>query len=306
VILPEAVLATLLADFVDRESEMRLFESFLGERSRFILFCTGQGGMGKTRLTLKMQLEARRRRILTVSLDCDESSSYPVLLDQAARGVSELLRRNPNEAFPRLQSARRSWLEQKRRLSIDMQGSIHGEAGTGAGLRETSVQEMVGTKIVIGDIIMNGGGAAGLENDVLYAMSDAFFDDLKEIEFGSLLLFFDHVEKLTSEDRRWLDREFFKRCCENHHGSVQIVLSSRPEFMPSEIWKGLMVQLELRPVNADVVRDYLTRHRYALPFAEPAAKVLHSQTGGMMRCVAEAVERLLSDFPPDAMANRAP
>lgn len=282
----------LLAEFVDRSTEVRLFCDSIEPETNPILVYWGPGGLGKTSLLHRMIHECAARSIRSLVIDW-KTYSYDYLW--VMRQLRDFV--GPHH-FNDFTSLVNYFTVPQYQLNINVQGNVN--VLQGAQIQGSTVGDIAG--IVIRDLMIAEPRAdmAVPPDERRARLTDKFLQCISDALGGAppsdkRIVFLDTAEKMSPETGAWLWRELFLAVAQGRLPGTRFVVLGRCE-PPEEIERDvrrLIHKSELRPLEKDHIIEYLARRGIEAGVREALARMLLVSTNGNPNAVATQVDLFL-------------
>jgi len=289
-----AALQQRIARFVDREGEMRGFFCMIEDAAypRPVMFVSGEGGMGKSALLLRMMHECSLRGLLTAEVIWTETRNHDYV------GVMRKIRDDVGAAyfagFTKLVNFFTDPLQPQRvEIVVGAQGPITvGQNATVSG----TVDTIAG--VVVRDLMLTVPRSdLGIpENERMARLTDQFILDLSVTATEKkIVIFLDAVEKATEPTLRWIWGELFGALRDSRLVNVNFVVGARSQPAIEEAFLPLVEQKMLAPLSREHIIEYLIKRDIDPGEAarQQVADFIVAFSGGNPLKVANAVEAVV-------------
>lgn len=262
----------LLTSFVGRIEEISTFDDCLSQSTRKqhhpILCITGQGGIGKTTLLIKLLHLARKQGVLTAFTDHHEDNIPAVLITFAHQLEAQGVR------FPNFHKHFRMYLSQDSSFQSASEGGQLTSSVTRLGLKTLQTVSTFGIPLkavdadAAGQIVDHLASLVALRRHSKVtdarpeaALSRAFVYDLKKISNKKrIVFFFDTFEVTASYIESWLT-EFVGGGFGDVPSDIHLVVAGRREFDASKWspWLHSIQTISLHPFSDDEAVELMRR-----------------------------------------------
>lgn len=247
------------AQFVDRKTEMRRFRDLLGTPDRPILVVWGEGGIGKTSLLEQMVHECAQRGLPKVRVLWRDTRRYDYL--GIMREVRDDLGAPCAAHFNAFNERVNFFTVPRYEFKLEVTGSV--TAAGGAQFTSSTVEgDIAGVKIQDLMLVAPRTDIAVPESERMIRLTDDFLQALTAAlesigPGGPLVVFFDAVEKMSTETCQWVAEELLEAVRDGRLGNIRFVLCGR-ERPPLGMELGPMVEeAELQPLGLADITEYL-------------------------------------------------
>lgn len=275
----QAHIERLLAEFVDRESEMARFREMLERPDRTVFAVWGPAGVGKSSLQAKMIHEVANRGIDKAEVTWTETRNHDFM--GIARKIRDDLGPSRFLAFTDLINF---FTVPQYQLNVRLTGDARIAVAEGAQVAGSArIGDMAG--IMIKDVMLTE-PRADMEvsaGERRARLTDAFVECMGQAcADRPAVIFFDATEKMTEETEDWVWGELLPAACEGRMGRTKFVLCGRREPEIDRLWRGTIDVAELRSLSREHVLDYLARRGVEAASREPIADMLLVVSKGNM------------------------
>jgi hypothetical protein len=276
-------------EFVDRESEMRRFCGLLDSPTKHIMLVWGDNGIGKTSLLARMIHECASRHL---------AKSEVVWTDTRPYNYMDIMRQLRDDlgvdAFNAFTDRINFYTKDHYELKIVVQGSV--EVGKQASISNGANVENIGVQVNVNDLMSSAPRTdmAVPESERMARLTDQFVQDFRALQKDKLVVvFFDAVEKMSSETEKWLWSELLKAACDGRLANVKFVLCGvkKPEY--GRAWREYVEEAQLQPLTREHILAYFEKRHVRHEHWETLATVLLMTTHGKVAEVATWVDAFL-------------
>lgn len=278
-----------LAEFVDREDEMRRFVLMLEEGDKRIMIVCGGSGLGKSSLLAKMIHECGLRglRMAEVVWTDTRPLDYLDLMQKVCDGL------DPG-AFSGFGDLVNSFTSKNYELVVKVEGAGGVRVAEGARIQDAVVGDVAG--IVVKDFTINAPrlDMAVPEPQRMVQLTDRFVGDLKAcLGRGRIVLFLDAVEKMSADTRKWLWGELLTLVRDSALDNLTVVLcgQGRPEL--DRDWELCVEVAEVQPLKLHDIVEYLAKRGVTETHRDALGAMLLVSTGGRVAEIAKNVDAFL-------------
>ena len=255
-----------LAEFVDREAEMRTFCEVIEAGVRPIMVVWGDGGLGKSSLLARMIHECALRNLRKAEVVWTDTRNHDYL------SIMRKLRDDLGPLFFQLFTDLVNYFTvPKYDLQVRVSGSI--SVAQGAGIEGSTVGDIGGVIIKDSMIVVPRGDIGVSENDRMIRLTDCFMNELEAaIDGVPVVVFFDAVEKMATETHRWVWGELLRAVPSRGLRNIRFVLCGRNRPDLSDRDMQLQVEeAELHPLELIHIMEYLAKRGVEEAHREPLA-----------------------------------
>jgi hypothetical protein len=287
-----------LATFVDRASEMTRFREMLDTGDKPIMVVWGEPGLGKTSLFFRMIHECAERQLRKAELVWTDTRNHDYLAVmcklrddiglECFQPFSQLVNASPAAQYE---------------IKIDMGG------GGGSVAEDMKIEGSARVGDVAYGIIKDSTfvlpmtDRAALENTRLIHLTDEFIRGLRQaLNAGPLVVFFDGIEKMSDDTRKWVWGELLRAVGEGTLEKITFVLCGREKPQLDQQMEFIVEEAQLQPLGESDILEYLTkRYQDEKIVADEAslsmtASILMESTKGKPDVVANAVEGAIRKY----------
>ncbi|MBI4876397.1 MAG: AAA family ATPase [Acidobacteria bacterium] len=280
-----------IAEFVDRESQMERFKETLGLGDKRVFFVSGGEGMGKSSLLARMVHECALRGIRRSELVWTETRNHNYLailrkirddLDPACfQGFTEMA----NSLFhdPRV----------KVEVAVTAGGTI--SVAQGAQIGGSQVGDIAGVVLRDCMFVVPRPDLDMPEPERMTRLTDQFFGEFVSfLRNTPVVLFFDAVEKMTEETRKWVWSELIGAIRQGTLPNLVLVQCGRVQ--PQLDWglRSLVEIAELPPLQLPDIVEYLQKRGIEPGRCDDLARMLLAASDGSPMKVAAFTDTFLT------------
>jgi hypothetical protein len=295
-------LEQLVAEFVDRDEEMRLFCELLESGRKSILVVWGDSGLGKSSLLAKMIHECARQRLAKAEVTWTDTRPHDY------KAVMRKIRDDVLSSFGGAAAAAGShapfapftdlinyFTVEHYELTVKVEGisaiNVAGQAVIQSGAQ---VGDIAG--IIVKDLMFNSARSdmAVPEPERMARLTDRFLDDFAQaLARKRLVVFFDAVEKVSPDTEKWLWGELLSAARDGKLANAVFVVCGqrRPEL--DRHWDRSVETAELLPPAHPHIVDYLARRGVEGASREALATMLEATGQRTYAAIATAVDGYL-------------
>lgn len=279
----------LLPDFVDRTSQLSDFRA-MADTGSGVLCLWGPGGIGKSTLVSRLTEECQARNVQWVTIEWRDSRRYGYL--DFMRRIRDAIGSEPFFAFNDVVNF---YTVPEYRMRIEVTGAAIREVNVAVGdVKDSKLDVHVGHRIEVRDMMVQAQrpDQGVSEETVMIEITDAFFRCLAQFLKGSrLVVFCDAIEKADQRMKRWLCDELLSRARDGELQNLVIVLASREGLPIDPSMARVVLEHEIRGLEAEHVREYLARK--GVPDGGVLAEFLADAHAGNPLHIATAVNAFL-------------
>jgi len=279
-----------LAEFVNRDDEMEIFREVLEADDKPIMVVYGEGGVGKSWLLARMIHECAIRKLRKSEVIWTDTRNHDYLA--IMRKIRDDLEVDYFKSFTDLVNY---FTVPKYELQIrtDSIGSV--SVASSAQIENSSINDIAG--IVIKDLmlIMPRSDMAVPETERMARLTDTFIDNLAVmLKTGPMLVvFFDAVEKMTENTRKWVWGELLRSLSGGRLNNIKFVLCGREEPSLDRDLQVIVEETKLMPLALENIIDYLAKRGVGESSRRDLAAMLLVMTKGNPLQIATLVDGFL-------------
>ncbi len=279
-----------LAEFVNREDEIRHFCRLLESEGKSVMVVTGDGGVGKSSLLAKMMHECALRQIRKSEITWTDTRNHDYL------GVMRKIRDDIGpESFKIFTDLVNFFTVPHYELNVIVQGQNGISVASGACIEGSQVGDVTG--ILIKDLMLSAprNDMAVPEPERMARLTDTFIAELANdlTARGPLVMFLDATEKMSQDTERWIWCELLGAARDGRLPGAKCVLSGRRRPELERDWLRLIEQTQLRPLGREHILAYLERRGVAKANRSAVADILLITTEGNILQIATHVDAFL-------------
>jgi len=288
-----------LAEFVNREDEMRRFCRLLDGRGKAIIAVSGVGGVGKSSLLARMIHECALRKVRKSEITWTDTRNHDYL------AVMRKIRDDIGpEAFRGFTDLVNFFTVPQYQLNVMVEGAARISVANGASVSDAEVGDVAG--IVIKDFMLSAprNDMGVPEAERMARLTDAFVHDLTADlrARGPLMLFLDATEKMSETTRQWVWGELLTAIRDSRLAGLMVVLSGRVRPELARDWQLLVDCVDLSPLSREHILQYLERRGIAVHYRNAVADMLLISTQGNVLQIATYVDAFLQMQEDNAVA----
>jgi hypothetical protein len=262
-----------LAEFVNRDDEMTTFRNTLETGDPLILAFWGGGGLGKSSLLQRMIHECARRRLRKAEVIWTDTRNRDYL------EIMRIIRDDVGPGFFNKFTDLVNYLtvpQYELNIKIDNVQSI--EVAKNAQIEDSTVGDIAGVIIKDSMLVIPRPDMAIPEPERLARLTDCFVECFAEaLSSGPpLVVFFDGVEKMSPNTRKWVWGELLGGVRDGRLQNVRFVLCGREE-PPQDLDRDLQLILEdveLKPLGLEHIIGYLEKRGVDENLCEDLAMII--------------------------------
>jgi hypothetical protein len=279
----------LLAEFVNRETEMARFGRMLGDPEAHVFVVWGPGGVGKSSLKTKMWHEVATQGLLKSEVEWTDIRNHDMLA--ITRKIRDDIGPLSFGAFTALLN---SFTQSRAELKLTIEGQPTIAVAQGASFMDTRAGDIAG--IMVKDLMLPGLSPEmqTSESERRIRLTDAFIEGAAAaLADQTAVIFFDATEKMTAETEKWVWGEILPAACEGRMGNAKFVLCGRGKPEVDRMLAAAIEVRELQPLSRDYIHAYLQLRGVEERDCAPLAKLLLVMTKGNPHHLANAVDSYL-------------
>lgn len=245
----------LLAEFVDRSTEMALFGQVLDSIEWPIMVVSAEAGMGKSSLLMRMVHECAVRGVLKVELDWSGSA----VLDEMSvlRKLRDNLSANYFSAFTDLINY---YTDDSYTPRLDINVNLRGgniEVAGGAQIGGSSVRDIAGLVLHDNMIVFQRPDIPVPFELRREQLTERFLSGLKALSAErQVVLFFNAIEKMSDATRQWLWEQLLRSIVDDEL-NVRTIMLGQCEPPPNRYLAPFVKHTRLKPLGVDDIDDYI-------------------------------------------------
>jgi hypothetical protein len=287
----------LLAAFVDRSTEMGLFEQVLDSVERPIMVVSADAGMGKTSLLMRMVHECALRGVLKAELEW--SSLDVVDYMSVMRKLRDTLGVDHFGAFTDLINYYTdSSYAPRLDINVNLQGGSIQVAG-GAQISGSSVGDIAGVVLRDNMIVVQRADIAVPVEVRREQLTQRFLQGLAALSAErKVVLFFPATEKMSDITYQWLWEQLLKPVVEGELVNVRAILLGQRPAQPDPDLATFVAHAMLKPLSVNDIDAYIAKRmsgkiEVSDEFRRGMAEIIADVTGGHPFDVASRVDKYL-------------
>ena len=257
-----------LQEFVDRKTELQEFCRMLDLGERPILAISGNSGIGKSSLLARFVHECALRHVTKVEVDCSSLrySTYLAIMRKVRDDLGV-------DHFKPLTDLINYFTVPEYRLQLNVSTSGSIVVSQNVGTVEAGAEVNIsGVTIRDAMIVLPRQDLSVSEEERLARLTDRFLADLERLLATTpVVFFFDHLDKATSETRRWIWGELLAPIAAGRLQGARFVLCGReaPKLDEELSHMRQLVELAtLRPLGVGDIAEYVSRRDNLMGEAE--------------------------------------
>ncbi|HJY81693.1 MAG TPA: AAA family ATPase [Candidatus Binatia bacterium] len=296
----ERVLQKRLAEFVDRDEEMRRFRTMLKSSDKPIMVVWGEAGIGKTSLLARMIHECAVRNLRKSEIvwkDVDPPDYMAIMRkirDDVGVGYF-------NEFTDLVNYFTEAGYEQKVHLNLTAGSEKSVRVAENAQISGSEVGDVAGLIIKDSMIVVPRPDLAVPEAERRAKLTYRFFECIsRAVETEPLVVFMDAVEKMAPDTEAWVWQELLGRVMQTELNHIKFVLCGRKPPPDDRDWELFIEAAGLKPLGPTDIVSYLKNRSIELDnkgLRAVALTILTSSKGIPIEVArqVDALERLLKD-----------
>lgn len=278
-----------LAQFVNREDEMRRFSEMLDTGEKPVMVIWGDTGCGKSSLLARMIHECAQRKLRKAEVVWTPTRNHDYI------AVMRKMRDDVGaEYFNRFTDLINFFTVRKYELTINIDAGARIEVAAGARISKSQVGDIAGVIIKDLNVTVPRDDQAVPEEERMARLTDQFLQDLAgALEDGEIVVFFDAIEKMTSETVDWVWNELLGAVANGQLPGIRFVLCGQkaPDFGD---WLWMVEVAELGPLGPEHIIEYLKKRDVDESNRKALADLLWVTTKGNANQIAQHVEAFIA------------
>ncbi len=279
----------LLAEFVNRESEMERFCQMLDDEEAHVFVVWGPGGVGKSSLQAKMVHEVATRGLVKSEVIWSETRNHDLM------AITRKIRDDVGPlAFGAFTEVVNFFTVPRHELKVTVEGQPTISVADRASIADSRTGDIAG--IMVKDVMIQEPwrDMQTSESERRARLTDAFLEGAAAaLADRTAVIFFDATEKMTAETEKWVWGDLLPAACDGRMGHAKFVLCGRTEPQVDRMLAAAIEMRQLKPLTRDYVCAYLTRRGVAEAECGPLADMLLVVTGGNLYQLATHVDGYL-------------
>lgn len=288
-----------LAEFVDRDAEMKQFCGILDAEDKPILAVSGATGMGKTSLLLRMVHECALRKLRKSEVVWNDTHPHDYMA--VMRKIRDDVGLEHFQSFTDLinyytDAAYKPKLE----VTLVVQGGGRIDVGSGMQLQDSSVGDIAGVVIKDSMFVIPRTDLSIPEAARREELTSRFLPGLcRAAESSPIVVFLDAVEKMSKDTSAWLWQQLLDTLRTGQLQNVRFVLCGQQPPPDDRDWNDYVERAELKPLGVEDIVTYLGKKAARLPdeTRRELAKMIHLYSKGHPIDVANDVDKYLKMTP---------
>jgi hypothetical protein len=295
----------LLAEFVDRSTEMALFERVLDNADQPVMAVTAASGMGKSSLLMRMVHECAQRAVLKAEVEWSATGVMDYLT--VLRHLRDALQAGAGPDGPSAFSAFTDLVSYYTQdnytprldINVNLQGGSVQVAG-GASISGSTVGDIAAVVLRDNNITVQRADLAVSDEVRRARLTERFQQGLAQLSATRpVVLFFNTNEKLTDVTHDWLWDLLLKPVLSGQLAQVRAVVLGHRAPPDHPDWQDLIAHAPLAPLGLADIDLYIAKKAAAEAVNVPddlrrgIAALVASNGGGRPADVAMQVQRLL-------------
>ncbi|MCP4261761.1 MAG: hypothetical protein GY774_30305 [Planctomycetes bacterium] len=283
-----------LAEFVNRDNEIKAFRNILEDGDALIIAYWGGGGLGKSSLLSRMIHECAQRKLRKAEIIWTDTRNHDYL------AIMRKVRDDVGlDFFNKFTDLVNYFTVPQYKLNIQV-NNVQSKIEVGRNLKiegESSVNDIAGVIIKDSMLVIPRSDMDVPESERLARLTDSFIECFAAaLSSGPpLVVFFDSVEKMTLVTRKWVWGELLGGVLDGRLKNVRFVLCGR-EKPPQDLDRDLQLILEdveLKPLDLDHIIEYLEKRGVDKNLCEDLAMMIMGPTRGEPLRIANEVDKYL-------------
>ena len=279
-----------LAEFVNRDNEMDLFCEVLETDQKPIMIVWGGGGVGKSSLLARMIHECACRKLRKAEVIWTETRNHDYLA--IMRKIRDDVGVDYFKPFTDLVNFF-TVPQYELKIKLASAGSI--AVAQDAQIEGSTIEDIAGIVVKDSMIVMPRPDIAVPESERMVRLTDRFIENLAiALQSGPpLVIFFDAVEKMTEDTRKWVWFELLKSVQDNRLYHIRLVLCGRERPLLDRDMQIIVEEAELLPLALENIIDYLVKRGVSESSRNDLASMLWVATKGNPLQIATLVDGFL-------------
>jgi len=275
-----------LTEFVDRTAQMKRFCQILENRAKPIIFVSGDGGSGKSSLLARMIHECSLQKIAKTRIEWTETRNPDYLA--IMRGVRDDLGAGHFSSFTSLVNA---YYDDRVKLDLSVNSTGNIKVAAGANFEGSTVGQISGVVVRDCMIVVPRRDLGVSENERMLRLTSTFLSDLAVLTSATpVVTFFDAVEKMEDETRKWMWGEFMAAVRDNRIPNIICVHCGRTKPDVDRDTRLAMEDTELGPLGLADIEEYLQKRNVVCSAPREMATLILAYSKGHPIDVASAVD----------------
>jgi hypothetical protein len=275
-----------LAEFVDRTPQMERFCEILKSRSKPIIFVSGDSGSGKSSLLARMIHECSAQNIARARIEWNETRNPDYLA--IMRGLRDDLGVEHFSSFTALVNA---YYDERVKLDLTVNSTGNITVGAGAVFKDATVGQMSGVVVRDCMIVVPRRDLGVSENERMVRLTEQFLTDLAILTAATpVVTFFDSVEKMTDEARKWMWGEFMAAVRDERVRNIICVHCGCTKPDLDRDTRLVMEETVLGPLGLSDIEEYLLKRKVICSAPREIATLILTVTNGHPIGVANVVD----------------
>jgi hypothetical protein len=289
--LPQRVIERRLAEFVDRDDEMRQFQSVLDSDRTPVMMVWGATGIGKTSLLLRMVHECALRKVRKAEIVWSDTRPHDYMA--VMRKIRDDLGVEPFKAFTDLINF---FTDAEYHPKLQVNVNVQGEIAVGAGMQvaQASVGDVAGVVIKDSMFVVQRTDLAIPAEARREQLTARFLEGLGAFSQSSqVVVFLDAVEKMSEVTYKWFWEQVVARL--ELLPNVRFVLCGQKPPPDDPDLRMFIASAELKPLGVQDIALYIGKKapHVAEAVRLELAKMILAPTGGRPTEVANWVDLYL-------------
>lgn len=249
-------LEQLLTEFVDREAEMACFCEMLEVGEKSIMVIWGDGGVGKSSLLARMIHECAQRKVRKAEVVWTDTRNHDYL------AIMRKIRDDVDtDFFKPFTDLVNFFTVPQYELKIKVENTASITVAQNTQIERSTVGDIAGIIVKDSMFVMPRDDMAVPKNEQMARLTDRFIENLAvALESGpSLVVFFDAVEKMTEDTRKWVWGELFRSVRVGRLRNIRFVLCGREEPLLDRDMQMIVEEAKLQPLELMTITEYLAK-----------------------------------------------
>jgi archaellum biogenesis ATPase FlaH len=278
-----------LAEFVDRDHEMKRFENLLDTSEKLVMVVAGPGGIGKSSLMARMRHHCanKKTKFVEIIYTDDDIPEYIAIMRRCRDNLA-------TRPFEPLTDLINYYTVPQYTLKVELHGG-NVSVGQVMTMTDSSVGTMAGVVIKDSMISFPRSDLDVSESERRMRLTQTFLVNLAEAAraYPQLVIFIDAAEKMSETTARWLWTAFIPGIVDGGIANIRFVILTRakPEL---DRWKRQLVdETELAPLTIPDIVMYMEKREVAAEHREALAQMVFAISRGNPLDIANHVDSFL-------------
>lgn len=278
-----------LAEFVDRDAEMKRFCDMFECSGKAIMFISGEGGYGKSSLLARMIHECAAKHLRKSEITWTETQNHDYL------GIMRKIRDDVGpQYFQGFTTLVNQFTDPSVRITIAA-NTANINVAQGLTAENSSIGDIGAIIVKDSMFVIPKGDRSVPESERMIPLTNAFLDNLATAAnaMGPLVIFFDAVEKMTQETAKWVLGELLRAVQTGALPKVYFVHCGRQKPDVDRYMGSVVEEAELGPLGQKDIALYLEKRGIEQESRLPFSELLLTITKGNPLQIANYMDALL-------------